>query len=204
LNPNAEAPVFVDSETTVLGSHASPLFLAAQSGQFLAPSMGRGPMLSMRMFLASGVGPFSGQGRHFMHDAPDPNPCAPNHGDFEAWRHWKMRCTHPADQPWMVGGRYTLLDMAVRRARLRRLRRFDRTSFWWSRHGAPVLEHLQHPARCRAGSTALGGATGRADRPCAVRPTAPAFGVISARDLAEDFGTLPRHHEPLGGLACGQ
>lgn len=59
---------------------------------------------------ASGIGPFSGQCGHFMHDAPDPNPCAPNHRDFEAWRHWKMLCTHPADQPWMVGGRYTPLS----------------------------------------------------------------------------------------------
>jgi len=33
---------------------------------------------------------------------------------------------------------------------------------------------------------------------------APACGVISARDFAEDFGTLLRQHEALGRLAFGQ
>jgi GST-like protein len=113
LNPNAKVPVIVDEATTVFDSNAILLYLAEKTGQFLTEPRDRGPMLSWLMFVASGIGPFTGQCVHFKHYAPEPNPYALNRYDFEAWRHWKILDAHLADRPWMVGERYTLLDMAV-------------------------------------------------------------------------------------------
>ena len=113
LNPNAKVPVIVDGTTPVFDSNAILLYLAEKTGQFLPAAQHRGPMLSWLMFVASGIGPFTGQSVHFKHYAPEPVPYAINRYDFEAWRHWKILDAHLADEPWMVGGSYTLLDMAV-------------------------------------------------------------------------------------------
>lgn len=113
LNPNAKVPVIVDEATTVFDSSAILLYLAEKTGQFLPDPQDRGAMLSWLMFVASGVGPFTGQCVHFKHYAPEPNPYALNRYDFEGWRHWKLLDAHLADRQWMISGRYTLLDMAV-------------------------------------------------------------------------------------------
>jgi GST-like protein len=113
LNPNAKVPVIVDDGTTVFDSNAILLYLAEKTGQFLPAAQDRGPALSWLMFVASGVGPFSGQSVHFKHYAPEPIPYAINRYDFEAWRHWKILNAHLADRPWMISGCYTFLDMAV-------------------------------------------------------------------------------------------
>ena len=115
INPNAKVPVIVDGDATVFDSNAILLYLAEKTGKFLpgkSPKE-RGEMLSWLMFVASGIGPFTGQCVHFKHYAPEPNPYALNRYDFEAWRHWKILDAHLADRPWMVSGCYTLLDMAV-------------------------------------------------------------------------------------------
>ena len=113
LNPNAKVPVLVDGETTVFDSNAILLYLADKTGQFLPPAAQRGAMLSWLMFVASGIGPFTGQCVHFKHYAPEPLPYAINRYDFEAWRHWKLLDAHLAQHPWMAGADYSLLDMAV-------------------------------------------------------------------------------------------
>jgi GSH-dependent disulfide-bond oxidoreductase len=113
LNPNAKVPVIVDDAVTVFDSNAILLYLAEKTGQFLPAPEDRGPALSWLMFVASGIGPFSGQSVHFKHYAPEPNPYALNRYDFEAWRHWKILDAHLANRPWMMSQRYTLLDMAV-------------------------------------------------------------------------------------------
>jgi GST-like protein len=113
LNPNAKVPVIIDGETVVFDSSAILLYLAEKTGRFLPDTADRGPMLSWLMFTASGVGPFTGQCVHFKHYAPEPNPYSMNRYDFEAWRHWNILDQHLAGRPWMISGRYTLLDMAV-------------------------------------------------------------------------------------------
>lgn len=113
LNPNAKVPVIVDGETTVFDSSAILLYLADKSGQFLPAPQQRGEMLSWLMFTASGTGPFTGQCVHFRHYAPEPNPYALNRYDFEAWRHWNLIEQRLATREFMLGDRYTLLDMAV-------------------------------------------------------------------------------------------
>lgn len=113
LNPNAKVPVIVDGDTTVFDSNAILLYLAEKTGQFLPAARDRGAMLSWLMFVASGIGPFSGQSVHFKHYAPERIPYATNRYDFEAWRHWSILDAHLARHSWMVGDTYSLVDMAV-------------------------------------------------------------------------------------------
>ena len=67
INPNAKLPAIVDGDVTVFDSNAILLFLAEKTGQFLPPSTpkARGDLLSWLMFVASGIGPYSGQAVHF-------------------------------------------------------------------------------------------------------------------------------------------
>jgi GSH-dependent disulfide-bond oxidoreductase len=113
LNPNAKVPVLVDGASTVFDSNAILLYLADKTGLFLPPASERGALLSWLMFVASGIGPFTGQCVHFKHYAPEPLPYAVQRYDFEAWRHWKILDARLAQLPWMAGADYSLLDMAV-------------------------------------------------------------------------------------------
>jgi GST-like protein len=113
LNPNAKVPVIEDDGVTVFDSNAILLHLAEKTGQFLPGAADRGPMLSWLMFIASGVGPFTGQCVHFKHYAPEKIAYAINRYEFEAWRHWRILDAHLAGRDWMLGERYTLLDMAL-------------------------------------------------------------------------------------------
>ncbi len=113
LNPNAKVPVLVDGETVVFDSNAIVLYLAEKTGQFLPAAAQRGAMLSWLMFVASGIGPYTGQSVHFKHFAPEPMPYAVNRYDFEAWRHWNILEAQLARGPYMLGEHYGLLDMAV-------------------------------------------------------------------------------------------
>ena len=115
INPNAKLPALVDGETTVFDSNAILLYLAGKTGQFGAPATPGGPgeMLSWLMFVASGIGPFSGQCVHFKHFAPEPKAYALNRYDFEAWRHWKLLDDRLAQHRYMLGDTYSLVDMAV-------------------------------------------------------------------------------------------
>jgi GSH-dependent disulfide-bond oxidoreductase len=113
INPNAKVPVIVDGATTVFDSNAILLYLADKSGRFLPPADARGPMLSWLMFIASGIGPFTGQCVHFKHYAPEPVPYATNRYDFEAWRHWNLLEERLAGRAFLLGDDYTLVDMAL-------------------------------------------------------------------------------------------
>ncbi|MFN0185188.1 MAG: glutathione S-transferase family protein [Aquabacterium sp.] len=113
LNPNAKVPVLVDGETVVFDSNAILLYLADKTGQFQPAPAERGAALSWLMFIASGIGPFSGQAVHFKHYAPQKLPYAINRYDFEAWRHWNILNDRLASREWLVGDSYSYLDMAL-------------------------------------------------------------------------------------------
>lgn len=115
LNPNAKVPAIVDDGAAVFDSNAILLYLAEKSGKFLPPNTpkGRADLLSWLMFVASGIGPYSGQAVHFKHGAPGSHPYAVNRYDFEAWRHWNILEARLAEHPYMLGDDYTLVDMAV-------------------------------------------------------------------------------------------
>ena len=115
VNPNGKVPAIVDGGVRVFDSNAILLYLADREKRFVsleANSAARGDMLSWLMFIASGVGPFSGQSVHFRNVAPEPKEYALNRYDFEANRHWKLVEDHLATSHYMLGKEYSIVDMA--------------------------------------------------------------------------------------------
>jgi GST-like protein len=115
INPNAKVPALVDGDVTVFDSNAILLFLADRAQQFVTSNLSspeRAETLSWLMFIASGIGPFSGQSVHFRHVAPEPKTYALNRYDFEANRHWGLIEKHLSQREFMVGQHYTIVDMA--------------------------------------------------------------------------------------------
>ena len=115
INPNAKAPAVVDGDVTVFDSNAILLYLAEKSGKFLPPAgdAARGEFLSWLMFVATGVGPYSGQSVHFRVHAPEQIPYALNRYAFEAKRHFGILNDQLADRPYVLGDIYTIVDMAT-------------------------------------------------------------------------------------------
>lgn len=115
INPNAKTPAIVDGDVTVFDSNAILLYLAEKTGQFLPENTpaARGAMLSWLMFVATGIGPYSGQAVHFQHFAPEKLPYAINRYVHEAWRHYGILDAQLAGRSWMLGETYTVVDMAV-------------------------------------------------------------------------------------------
>src|SRR5438270_5416247 len=115
LNPNNKVPCIVDGDAVVFDSNAILLYLAEKTGKFLPPNTpeARGELLSWLMFVASGIGPYAGQCVHFRHFAPEPKDYAVKRYTFEARRHFGILDTRLGAQEFMVGGGYSILDMAV-------------------------------------------------------------------------------------------
>jgi GSH-dependent disulfide-bond oxidoreductase len=115
INPNAKTPALVDGDAVVFDSNAILLYLAEKTGQFLPSNSSevRAQMYSWLMFVATGIGPYSGQSVHFKHFAPEPKDYAVNRYDYEAWRHWNIIDAHLAGRRYMLGAEYTVVDMAV-------------------------------------------------------------------------------------------
>ncbi|QIE54935.1 glutathione S-transferase family protein [Pikeienuella piscinae] len=115
INPNAKTPAMTDGDTALFDSNAILIYLAEKTGKFLPVSgdENRAQLLSWLMFVATGIGPYSGQCVHFTHFAPEPKAYAVNRYSFEAERHWGILDAHLADREWMVGGAYTIADMSV-------------------------------------------------------------------------------------------
>ena len=115
INPNAKVPAIVDGDATVFDSNAILLYLAEKTGQFLPANTpaARGELLSWMMFVASGIGPYSGQAVHFKNFAPEPKDYAVNRYVFEAQRHWGIVDARLATRRYMLGDTYTVVDMAL-------------------------------------------------------------------------------------------
>jgi GSH-dependent disulfide-bond oxidoreductase len=113
VNPNAKVPAIVDGDVTVFDSNAILLYLADKTGKFLPPKGDklRGELLSWLMFVASGIGPYSGQLVHFRTYAPEKNEYAINRYAFEAQRHFGIVEARLAKHKYMVGDTYTIVDM---------------------------------------------------------------------------------------------
>ncbi|MEM9477694.1 MAG: glutathione S-transferase family protein [Pseudomonadota bacterium] len=115
LNPNAKLPVLTDGDSVIFDSNAILLYLAEKTGHFLPPAgdSERAALLSWLMFVASGLGPFSGQAVHFRNFAPARVPYALKRYDFEARRHWQIIDDRLGAGRYMLGDTYTIVDMAV-------------------------------------------------------------------------------------------
>ena len=109
------SPSIVDGDVTVFDSNAILLYLAEKFGKFLPPETeaDRGQLLSWLMFVASGVGPYSGQAVHFQRYAPEEVPYAIKRYRFEAHRHFEILDGKLANSPYVLGDNYTIIDMAV-------------------------------------------------------------------------------------------
>jgi GST-like protein len=114
VNPNGKVPAIVDGDVTVFDSNAILLYLAEKTGKFIPSSpAGRGELLSWLMFVATGVGPFSGQAVHFRHHAAEKVAYAHTRYQYEANRHYGILNDRLSKTPYMVGGMYTIVDMDV-------------------------------------------------------------------------------------------
>ncbi len=120
LNPNNKVPTIIDDDATggaatVFDSNAILLYLGEKTGLFMPTDTlrSRGKLLSWLMFVASGIGPYSGQAVHFRHFAPEPKDYASARYLFEARRHFGILEAQLAQRPWMMGDDYTIVDMAV-------------------------------------------------------------------------------------------
>jgi GSH-dependent disulfide-bond oxidoreductase len=119
INPNGKVPAIVDTEgpggkaARVFDSTAILLYLAEKTGQFLGAPADRPELLSWLLFIASGLGPFSGQAVHFQSVAPEGLAYAVNRYRREAERHYRVLDDHLAGRAYIVGDGYTIADMSA-------------------------------------------------------------------------------------------
>jgi GST-like protein len=119
INPNGKVPAIVDTEgpggrgVRVFDSTAILLYLAEKTGQFLGTPGDRPELLSWLLFIASGLGPFSGQAVHFQLAAPEGLGYAVNRYRREAERHYQVLDDHLAGREFIVGDTYTIADMSA-------------------------------------------------------------------------------------------
>src|SRR5260370_34262754 len=72
----------------------------------------KGELLSWLFFIATGLGPFSGQAVHFQRAAPEKLPYAINRYRRGAERHYTVLDKHLAGREFSVGQEYTTADIS--------------------------------------------------------------------------------------------
>lgn len=113
INPNGKTPALEDDGKRVFDSNAILMYLSQKTGQLAGKAEDNAEMLSWLMFVASGLGPFSGQSVHFRHSAPEQIPYAINRYLHEAKRHYQVLETHMQGREYIVGDEYTIADISV-------------------------------------------------------------------------------------------
>jgi glutathione S-transferase len=101
INPNGKVPAIIDTEgpggreARVFDSSAILLYLGEKAGRFVGSPADRPELLSWLFFIATGLGPFSGQAVHFQHAAPEKLPYAVNRYRREVERHYRVLDKQP-------------------------------------------------------------------------------------------------------------
>jgi GSH-dependent disulfide-bond oxidoreductase len=119
INPNGKLPAIIDTEgpggkeIRVFDSTAILLYLAEKTGKFLGAPEDRPELLSWLLFIASGIGPYSGQAVHFQHYAPEGLDYAVNRYRREAERHYQVLDEHLEGRAYIAGDTYTIADMSA-------------------------------------------------------------------------------------------
>lgn len=119
INPNGKVPAIVDTEgpdgkeARVFDSTAILIYLAEKTGKYLGKLQDRPELLSWLLFIASGLGPFSGQAVHFQFAAPEGADYAVNRYRREAERHYQVLNDHLEGRRYIVGETYTIADMSA-------------------------------------------------------------------------------------------
>ncbi|HEY3255175.1 MAG TPA: glutathione S-transferase N-terminal domain-containing protein [Polyangiaceae bacterium] len=112
INPNGKVPAIVDVGLTLFDSNAILLYLSEKTARFSGKASERGALLSWLMFVASGLGPFSGQAVHFTRIHQD-SPYATNRYLREVERHLSVLDARLERAPYLAGESYTIADMAA-------------------------------------------------------------------------------------------
>jgi GST-like protein len=120
INPNGKLPAIVDTdgpggkEARVFDSTAILIYLADKTGRLLGAPEDRPELLSWLLFIASGLGPFSGQAVHFQLAAPKEGlEYARNRYRREAERHYQVLDDHLNGRAFIVGDSYTIADISA-------------------------------------------------------------------------------------------
>jgi GSH-dependent disulfide-bond oxidoreductase len=119
VSPNGKVPAIIDTdgpsgkEARVFDSTAILIYLAEKTGRFLGSPEDRPELLSWLLFIASGLGPFSGQAVHFQYAAPQGLDYAVNRYRREAERHYQVLNDHLAGRTFIVDDTYTIADMSA-------------------------------------------------------------------------------------------
>ena len=113
VNPNGKTPAIDDDGVKVFDSTAILMYLGEKSGKFMPKPEQKAQYLSWMMFIATGIGPYSGQAVHFKHAAQEKIPYAISRYQFEAERHWNIIEAHLSNNKYMLGDTYGIVDMAL-------------------------------------------------------------------------------------------
>ena len=119
INPNGKVPAIIDTEgpggkeVRVFDSSAILLYLGEKTGQFIGAPEDKPELLSWLFFIASGLGPFSGQAVHFQYAAPEGNDYSVNRYRREVERHYEVLDEHLVGREYLVGEGYTLADIST-------------------------------------------------------------------------------------------
>ena len=103
VNPNGKVPAIDDGGIFVFDSNAILLYLGEKTGKFMPAKtpQNQAQLYSWLMFIATGLGPYSGQAVHFKHAAPKDLEYAHNRYQFEAHRHYRFSTTiSPRANTW--------------------------------------------------------------------------------------------------------
>jgi len=119
INPNSKVPAIVDTEgpggkeARVFDSSAILLYLGDKTGRLIGAPADRPELLSWLFFIASGLGPFSGQAVHFQHAAPEKLPYAINRYRREVERHYEVLDADLKGREFIVGKEFTIADISA-------------------------------------------------------------------------------------------
>ena len=96
------------------------IYLAEKTNRFLGVPENRPDLLSWLLFIASGLGPFSGQAVYFQYAAPyfqftelDASASAVKRYRREAERHYQVLNDHLSGRNYIVGDSYTIADISA-------------------------------------------------------------------------------------------
>lgn len=119
INPNGKVPAIVDTEgpggreVRVFDSTAILIYLAEKTCTLQGAPEDKPELLSWLLFIASGLGPFSGQAVHFQFAAPEGLDYAVNRYRREAERHYQVLDDHLEGRTYIVGETYTIADISA-------------------------------------------------------------------------------------------
>lgn len=187
VNPNGKVPAIVDTEgpggqaARVFDSTAILIYLAEKTGRLLGRPEDRPELLSWLMFIASGLGPFSGQSVHFQFAAPESQDYARNRYRREAERHYQVLDDHLAGRAFILGDAYSIADISA---------------WGWLDRASRVLKGLEDPLGGYPNLKRLFAAVDA--RPAAARARAVGKGLAfkTAQDEESRRALFPSNYPP--------